>query len=77
MATKAKSKAARKKRTYTQAPAAIDVGIPCPHCKHRYDHRIINTWPNGNRRRKCGGLSKDKGCGLPFTTLRKFEKGTA
>ena len=53
-----------KKRTYTQAPIATDPGVPCSHCGHKYDHRVLNTYPNGNRRRKCGK------CGKPFVTMR-------
>lgn len=54
-------------RSYTQAPAAVDVGIPCVHCGTRWGHRIVNTYPNGNRRRICGKCSK------PFVTIRAKE----
>lgn len=52
------------KRPYTIAPRAVDPGVPCVHCGHRYGHVIVNTYPNGNRRRVCGG------CGNPFCTTR-------
>jgi len=55
------------KRSYVQAPAAIDPGVPCSHCGHRYGHNIANTYPNGNRRRICGG------CGKPFVAIRLRE----
>ena len=61
--------AAKSKRAYTQAPRAVDPGIPCVHCGHKYDHTVTNTYPNGNRRRKCGG------CGKPFLTQRATEDG--
>jgi len=52
------------KRQYTQAPVAVDPGIPCSHCGRRYGHHITNTYPNGNRRRVCGA------CGKPFVSVR-------
>jgi DNA-directed RNA polymerase subunit RPC12/RpoP len=55
------------KRTYTQAPVAVDPGVPCSHCGHRYGHRVTNTYPNGNRRRVCGA------CGKPFVAVRVRE----
>lgn len=61
-------KKTKKKRDYTIAPTAVDNGISCSHCGHRYDHKITNTYANGNRRRMCGG------CGKPFVTVRKAEK---
>ena len=39
-----------------------DVGIACPHCKTRHGHKVTNTYPNGRRRRLCGG------CGRPFVS---------
>jgi len=45
-----------------------DLGAPCVHCGHRYEHRVTNTYPNGNRRRICGK------CGLPFVT-RELREG--
>ena len=56
-----KSKA---KRAYVQAPVAVDQGVPCSHCGERYGHRVVNTYPNGNRRRICGE------CGKPFVSVR-------
>lgn len=55
------------KRQYIQAPRVVDWGVACPHCSHRYDHRVTNTWPNGNRRVLCGS------CGYPFTVWRGAE----
>lgn len=55
----------REKRVYTQAPRVIDEGVPCPHCTHRYDHHVTNTYANGNRRRLCGKCKK------PFISARK------
>jgi hypothetical protein len=52
------------KRQYTQAPVAVDPGVPCSHCGHRYGHKVTNTYPNGNRRRMCGA------CGKPFVAVR-------
>ncbi len=67
-AGKGKAKAATKpkaeKRPYTVAPRVMDPGVKCVHCGHLYDHRITHTYPNGNRRRKCGG------CGRNFVTMR-------
>ena len=57
------------KRKYTQAPRVTDKGVECPHCRNRYDHKIKNTYPNGNRRRICGT------CGKPFVTMRVNEVG--
>lgn len=55
------------KRTYVQAATVIDRGIPCRHCGALYNHKITNTYPNGNRRRVCGS------CGKPFVTVRLCE----
>lgn len=55
------------KRSYTIAPAVVDKGVPCIHCGHKYDHKITNTYANGNRRRMCGN------CGKPFVTRREKE----
>jgi hypothetical protein len=52
------------KRQYIQAPRVVDWGVACPHCGHRYDHGVTNTWPNGNRRVLCGS------CKYPFTVFR-------
>jgi hypothetical protein len=52
------------KRQYTQAPVAVDAGVPCSHCGQRYGHKITNTYPNGNRRRLCGSCKK------PFVAVR-------
>lgn len=65
MAKRQKADKQRAKRTYTQAPRVVDEGVKCPHCCHCYDHRITNTYDNGNRRRVCGS------CGKPFITCRK------
>jgi hypothetical protein len=48
-------------------PKVADPGIPCPHCRHLYGHKVTHTYPNGNRRRLCHG------CGLPFITVRANE----
>jgi DNA-directed RNA polymerase subunit RPC12/RpoP len=45
----------------------MDPGVRCVHCGHLYDHRITHTYPNGNRRRRCGG------CGRNFVTMRSHE----
>ena len=63
-----KQKAAEDKRSYIQAPAVVDTGLPCPHCGMRHGHKVLNTYPNGNRRRRCGH------CGLPFVTIMAREK---
>jgi len=78
LGTPAKKKRGRPRKTTTTAttPATppparaeripnritADLGAPCVHCGHRYDHKITNTFPNGNRRRVCGK------CGRPFIT---------
>lgn len=67
MAKRTKAKAAAERRQYIQAPVAVDRGIPCSHCGNRYDNRVTNTYPNGNRRRICGK------CGLPFVSVRMAE----
>lgn len=53
--------------TYIANKVVTDVGIPCNHCGHKYDHKITNTYGNGNRRRLCGK------CGKPFVTRREKE----
>ena len=53
------------KRQYIQAAVAVDPGVPCSHCGHRYGHKVTNTYPNGNRRRVCGA------CGKPFVAVKK------
>jgi hypothetical protein len=63
-----KQKATQEKRSYVQAPAVVDTGLPCPHCGARHGHKVVNTYPNGNRRRRCAE------CGLPFVTIRAREK---
>ena len=67
MATRKKKPAPRKKRAYIQAARVMDAGIPCVHCGHKYDHKVRNTYPNGRRRRICGG------CGKPFVTMREVD----
>lgn len=57
----------KQKRQYTQAARVVDHGVPCIHCKHRYDHKVTNTYANGNRRRICGK------CGRPFVSVRSKE----
>jgi len=54
----------QKTRAYTIAPAAIDRGVPCVHCGSAFGHRVVNVYPNGNRRRVCGR------CGKPFMAIR-------
>lgn len=52
----------KEKRQYTENKVVIDTGIPCPHCGHRYGHekiRPMEGYPNGSRRRKCGGCKKN------------------
>ena len=56
-----KKKAARKKHETNKV--TVDPGIKCPHCQHKYDHKVLNTYPNGKRRRACGG------CGKPFISM--------
>jgi hypothetical protein len=64
----------RPKRAYIQAPITVDPGVPCVHCGHRYGHLITNTYPNGNRRRICGGGTGEVGgCGKPFVTARNID----
>jgi len=61
----AKKKTAR--RTPAKVPAAIDRGIACVHCdsvNYKWDGRVVNTYPNGNRRIKCAA------CGRPFIIRR-------
>jgi len=41
-----------------------DHGTKCPHCGNCYDHKITNTYSNGNRRAKCGK------CGKPMIIRR-------
>jgi len=62
----------RKKETKprTQNRMVVDGGTPCPHCGNPYDHRIQNTYPNGNRRVICGLKSK-AGCAKPFIIVRR------
>jgi len=55
------------KRPYYQGPQVMERGIPCPHCGHLFGHRVTNTYPNGRRRRLCGG------CGKPFVAMREQE----
>jgi hypothetical protein len=31
----------------------VDEGIKCPACQHRYDHKVLCTFSNSNRRMKC------------------------
>lgn len=56
--------ATEQKRPYVQAPVVTDVGLPCPHCGTRYDHRTANTYSNGMRRMICGT------CHKPFPARR-------
>jgi len=64
-AKKTTSKKAAQKRDYNDNPVVIDRGIQCPHCGEKYGHRVTNTWPNGRKRRLCGG------CGMPFASWRE------
>jgi hypothetical protein len=59
--------APKPKRPYVQAPVAVDLGIPCSHCRARFGHKVTNTYANGNRRRICGA------CGKPFVAIRTRE----
>ena len=63
-ATKAKA-APRKKRTCIPNKVVQDPGIKCVHCDERYGHKVTNTYPNGRKRRICGG------CGKPFVSVRQ------
>jgi DNA-directed RNA polymerase subunit RPC12/RpoP len=65
--SKSKTEAYKEKRQYIQAPVAIDNGVPCSHCGHRFGHRVTNTYANGNRRRVCAS------CGKPFVSIRARE----
>jgi hypothetical protein len=66
-ANKTETEPTETKRQYIQAPVAVDPGVACSHCGHRYGHRVTNTYPNGNRRRLCGA------CGKPFVAVRMKE----
>ena len=58
---------AKKKTTRKNVPniKAEDPGVPCPRCRHRYNHTRTNTYANGNRRMICGG------CSMPFIAVRR------
>jgi hypothetical protein len=56
-----------KRREYHQYPRVVDVGVPCPHCKARFGHRITHTLGNGKRRRIC------RKCGKPFIAVETCE----
>ena len=56
-----------KVKKYIQNKTTVDRGVKCPHCGECFGHRIRNTYPNGNRRRICGG------CGKPFVSVRVEE----
>jgi len=72
--SKSKQESYKEKRQYIQAPVAIDNGVPCSLCGHRFGHRITNTYKNGNRRRLCGVLEPNGGgCGKPFVAIRARE----
>jgi hypothetical protein len=55
------------KRQYIQAPVVNDVGLPCPHCGERYNHRVTVIHPNGVRRMMC------QKCNKPFPAKRLQE----
>ena len=52
------------KKQYMTNRIVKDNGILCLHCQAKYDHKVTNTYPNGNRRMVCGS------CGLPFIAVR-------
>jgi glycosyltransferase involved in cell wall biosynthesis len=52
------------KKQYVTNCIVKDNGIPCLHCSARHDHKVTNTYPNGNRRMICSS------CGLPFIAVR-------
>jgi hypothetical protein len=47
-------------------PVVVRTGVRCPHCGMVHDPanlpEVLNTYPNGNRRHKCG-------CGNPFISI--------
>ena len=45
-------------------PRVVDNGVACPRCGACFGHKTTNTYPNGNRRKICGG------CGRPFVVMR-------
>ncbi|MFW5857919.1 MAG: hypothetical protein ACOCX4_08575 [Planctomycetota bacterium] len=60
--------ARKRKRSYVESPLVTEPGIRCPHCTQSgHEHRVLNTYPNGNRRRKC------QFCARPFMTMRRTE----
>jgi glycosyltransferase involved in cell wall biosynthesis len=42
----------------------VERGTPCPHCGEEFDHKVENTYPNGNRGVKCV-------CGKRFIKFRR------
>jgi hypothetical protein len=52
------------KKKYVTNCIVKDLGCPCLHCGAKHDHKVTNTYPNGNRRMICNS------CGLPFMAVR-------
>ena len=52
------------KKQYVTNCIVKDNGIPCLHCGAKHEHKVTNTYPNGNRRMICSG------CGKPFIAMR-------
>ena len=60
----------RKKRKPPEQNIIVpEPGVRCPHCGARHGHKVTNTYPNGRRRRLCGG------CGKPFVGQREGSDG--
>ena len=52
------------RRKYETNLVTVDPGVKCPRCGERYGHKVTNTYPNGRKRRMCGG------CGKPFVAVK-------
>jgi len=60
-----------RRRAYKQNLTTVLHGVRCPHCHIVHDPirlRVLNTYPNGNRRHQCSV------CHMPFLTIVKKEQ---
>ena len=64
--SESKAKTKKQRKQHEANIVITDRGHPCKKCGEPYNHRVTNTYPNGNRRKVCNV------CGTPYI-LRRVE----
>lgn len=53
------------KRPYVRSGVVVDHGVPCFHCRHRFDHKKSHKYANGVQRYICAK------CKRPFVVKKE------